>query len=316
MAVVPQKLEVEVEIDSDDLIVGEDLVSLDPAELNLIVTLGADLLEHALEELPAPSAFPERAARALSRREFEFDELVKLAHTDVAIAAGLLRAANSAFYTSVAPLDDLRDAVGRLGTLTASQIVSAVAAQSLFDVQTRAQHEVFPNLFRGLFRESMTSALVSSRLAERTRLARAELAFAGALFHDIGKVVAMQSLAGMVMCGQAPRELSENVIHRVIEDVHVRVGVALLRRWTLPEGLVSLCAHHHDGVVADGSDGGVLHAVRLVSGLNALRLDARRNGTRIPEVQDSAKALGVGQQKLEILRGELARTADQVGALF
>ncbi len=314
--VVEVAAEIEVDIDADELVVGEDLVSYDPAELDLIATLASDLLERSLEELPAPSAFPERAARALSRREFDFDELVKLAHTDVAIAAGLMRAANSALYTATAPVDDLRDAVGRLGTLNASQIVSGVAAQSLFDVQTRAQHDVFPNVFRSLFRDSMTAALVSSRLAERTRIARAELAFAGALFHDIGKVVALQSLAGMVMCGQANRGMSENVIHRVIEDVHVQVGVSLLRRWSLPDGLIQICAHHHDGAVDPGPESMVLHTVRLVSGLNALRVDAQRNGTRIPEVYESARALGLGAQKLEILRGELNRTASQLASLF
>lgn len=301
---------------NDELVVAESVISVDTDELALIDRLRPLLLERSLTELPAPIAIPDRATRAMSRRSFELEELVKLGHTDVAIAAALLRHANAAAYAGMRGVETIEDATTRLGPAVSAGLVTDIAARSLFDVSTRAEYEVFAASFRDLSRQSMTAALVATRLSDRLGLGRSALAFSAGLFHDIGKVVALRALAQLVLHGQAPRTLSRNAVLRLLEDVHVVVGAAIMESWRLSPRLVALCALHHEPYVEPVGDRVLVHLVRVVSGMDALRTDRARNGTVVVEVQQSADALGLDPTDLARVCADLRKTSCLLASMF
>jgi putative nucleotidyltransferase with HDIG domain len=298
------------------MVVAEGVLKLSFEETELAQQLTSEVRARALAQLPEPQAFPRLAAKALAHHAFELNELVELGKDDPALTAALLATANSALYTTGAPLTSLKDAVMRLGMARSTEIVLGVAAKALFDMEARAEHALFPRIFDRLFQEAMTVGLVASRLAGRLPHGAPELAFAGGLLHDVGKQVALRALAGMVLEGKAPSGISDALAVRILEDVHVEVGVAMTTRWQLPKSLLRICAEHHAPDLPSNRDDQTLHAVRVASGMNALRVDAQLYGEIVPEVRQSVSALKLGRKEVRALGSELVDLARFVKATF
>jgi len=295
---------VEESVASDELSLGDAIASL--------------VRDHALRHLPEPTAFPPIAARALSRRTVSFEEAVELGQDDIAIGVALLKAANSPLFYGCEALDDVGRAVLRLGARSASQIVTGVATRALFG-DARDEYALFAPRFNRLFLYAMTTAMVAERLVRRVApngsLAQDQLAFSSGLFHDIGKMVALRAIASLALRG-AIAAPAEPVVVRVLERVHVELGAALHARWSLSDELLYVCACHHVPELPLTRETLVLHVIRVVSGLNALRQEPTLHLPLLPEVRQSVRMLGLDRDALSRLDGELAETSRYVAETF
>jgi HD-like signal output (HDOD) protein len=293
-----------------------DTVAAD--ELALVDAIATLVRGHALRHLPEPSAFPPIAARVLARRSVSFEEAVELGHDDVAIGAALLKAANSPLFYGREPLDDIGRAVLRLGARSASQIVTGVATRAIFG-DARAEYSLFAPRFNRLFLYAMTCALSAERLVRRVdrrgSLAQDQLAFSAGLFHDIGKMVALRTIAALVLRG-AIAAPPDPVVARVIEAVHVELGAALHARWSLSDELLHICACHHVPELPLNGDTLVLHIVRVTSGINLLRHEPTAYLSLLPEVRQSVRALRLERDDLVALDEHLAEASRHVAETF
>src|SRR4051812_38926742 len=104
--------------------------------------LAATILEHALANRAGPEAIPALALQILTvvaAPRMDAQKLAALVGQDPAIAATVVRAANSAANRGVSVIDSLRDAIARLGLEEVGRIAGAVGARSLFNPRLRAQ---------------------------------------------------------------------------------------------------------------------------------------------------------------------------------
>src|SRR5262245_31222855 len=149
--------------------------------------LGQWIAERRLE-LPV---LPMVATQVLSLGQNEATDPAKLSaviHCDQALAAHVLRIANSAAYAGGVACGSLPQAVSRLGMPSITDIAVAVAVQGAVFAGDGCGE-----LFAQLWRHSVMTAFFSKEIA-RTRRRSAEVAFLCGLLHDIGKAVLLANV--------------------------------------------------------------------------------------------------------------------------
>jgi putative nucleotidyltransferase with HDIG domain len=164
--------------------------------------------------------------------------LAALLHRDQAIAAHVLRVANSPLYRPRVPLVSLQQAISRLGLATLREIVITVSMQSrIFNVPRYATEA------RALWQHAVYTAAYAREIARRCRR-NVEGAFLGGLLHDVSKPVLLLALADLQAQWQEPIPLP--MVLTAIEVYHTQVGALLASTWTLPPAVCESMVYHHD----------------------------------------------------------------------
>ncbi len=184
----------------------------------------APTLSHLLELLHSESATPR--------------ELATVVEADHALAARVLRAANSAFYGPRSGVSSVSRAVMALGW---SKIESLAVAVGVW-------HNILPNRaadLRLLWRHAVRVGAAARLIARRTGKLGSDEAFTAGLLHDIGRAVLLlrhpeHAALLLASAGDDPARERETL------DVgHDQAGAWLAEAWRLPASAVAAIAHHH-----------------------------------------------------------------------
>ncbi|XOV82387.1 MAG: HDOD domain-containing protein [bacterium] len=205
-------------------------------------TVMAELAEHIsidikkalkADELDLPT-LPEIALRI--RDEAQSDNvsavsLSKVIGEDPGLAAQLVRTANSPMFMATRAIDDLAQAISRLGVEYAANIVTGLAMQQMF----QATSELIDSKMRQVWKTSTDVAAWSSLLAKRFTKLRPDQATLAGLTHSIG-VLPILSWA------EENDELLNDgqTLDRVIESIHPSIGTMILMRWNFAQEIVSV----------------------------------------------------------------------------
>jgi putative nucleotidyltransferase with HDIG domain len=186
------------------------------------------LLPHVASQVLALSTSDEVSARLLA----------DLLHRDQAIAAHVLRVANSPLYRPRVPIVSLQQAISRLGITILREIVTTVSVQSrVFNVPGYAAEA------RALWQHAVYTAAYAKEIARQCRR-NVESAFLGGLLHDVSKPVLLLALTDMPACQHEP--LTPPVVAAILERYHIEVGTLLASAWTLPPEVYESIVYHHD----------------------------------------------------------------------
>lgn len=163
---------------------------------------------------------------------------------DPAIAVRVLRVANSSALAAGRRIDNLQQAVTRLGMGLIRSLVTGLALEQLFFSRSLALKE----RLRRTWANSLEVAALSQVLASHCTVLRPELAMLAGLAHEIGSlpVIRMAETLGEDLPDAA-------ALDRVIRNLQPRVGRLVLQAWDFPEELVEVpsrwmdFARSHDG---------------------------------------------------------------------
>jgi putative nucleotidyltransferase with HDIG domain len=235
---------------------GASLASMIEAEI-----LGGDI------ELPV---LPEAAAlvRGIIAREGGAREIVAVIEREPALAAAILRYANSIAYAGLREITDLQQAVTRLGLGAVEQTVLGLSARNAFTATDRTQER----LYRALWQHSITTALTARRLAPRAGAFSGETVFLAGLLHDIGKLVVLRCLATLRRRDAVRYTFQESAVLEFFEALHCRAGEVLCQAWNLPSEIRDVVRRHHDEQL-NGPDDQLVAIVQLAN-LVAAKLGA------------------------------------------
>jgi HD-like signal output (HDOD) protein len=267
---------------------------------------------------PSPTAFPALAVQIidlLNGPDVDMAKLLKAISPDPAISVNVLRVANSALYSRGGEVNDMRMAVMRIGLRGVGEIAAGVAGRTLFDVALRVEYEIFGERWNNLFLDTMAVAFGASQFAFEQNVGRADRAFLAGMFHDMGKSLALRSLAGLVISGQVPAPIPEAVVDEVLERTHVETGATAMGIWGLPQHLIEACLHHHDAEVPGDADAMELHILRMVSGIHRLVKD-QEDPRRLAETRQSIEAMRLDRRGVKRLHRELEAQTERVKVLF
>lgn len=284
---------------------------LTPEELEREETLAAAVLTHFRKNRPAPSALPAISLQVLNlvaEPDLSLSQLTRVVSQDPAFSAAILKVANSPAYMGAQEIQTLRDAVSRLGLTEVGRVAGMVSARSLFQPQVRSEFAAFGSRWNDIFSESVVAARGAAWLCMRVKRARSDHAFLAGILHDLGRSVALRSVAALSLSEHC-FELEGNEIDRVVERVHVEIGGEVHVDWSLPRFPTLVAMRHHDlNLPVDGEYVDV-HCVRLSSAMVQYLRQPWRAAQAKAEIDESCAALhldGFALRSLEtVLRSEL-----------
>lgn len=202
---------------------------------DLCAYLGKQIAERRLE-LPILPTVAMEVMTACQKEETDAAKLTAVLHKDQALAANVLRVANSAAHVGQVPCGSLQQAVSRLGMQMISEIAIAVAVKGGVFASKQCQ-----DLFAQLWRHAVMAGMFTKEIA-RARRRNVEIAFLSGLLHDVGKAVLLASAERHVRDGK----VSMDDIAEALQEHHTAVGAMLARRWRMPDAIVECIEFHHD----------------------------------------------------------------------
>ena len=211
-----------------------------------------DALVRQVRDLPALPDTVVRVIRLTDDPKAGIGDIAKVLISDQALAARVLKLANSAFYGSSRRVATVSEAVVILGMRTTRNLVMASGCQEMLEAEVAGY-----GLPRGaLLRHSLACASAAQTLAKRTKYRGTEEAFVAGLLHDLGKVVMNLYLRDQfiqVLIQAASGEMTYSEAEQAIFSFdHAEAGAYLLERWNLPASLVAAVRYHHTPLDAPG----------------------------------------------------------------
>ena len=198
----------------------------------------------------------------MSHQDFDMDEARKLIESDPALAARILRVANSAAYRGYGPCASVAQAIVRIGATNVSGLAMAMSAMTLF--------KDLGGVGQSIRDHSAGTAAVARELAvcfDQDTLS--SKVFLAGLLHDFGKLLIIQTgdIAYAAMVAQEPSPCSLHLREQALWGFdHAILGAHVLVSWNIPEPIPQLIACHHQ---PKGGQGG---ASALAKALDLLRL--------------------------------------------
>ena len=203
-------------------------------------------LESLLSRINDIPTLPASVLRVMQMIEDPFcssSDLAKVIQADPAMAAKVLKLANSSYYGFRQKIANIPQAVTLLGFATLKNTLLAAAVFDLFRISGTGFD------LPALWTHSVTTATAAKLLAKRARYPQSEKAFTAALMHDIGKIIlarfAPQGLAEIVATMQTEQMAMYDAEKKVMGLSHPALGAWVLGRWSLPAPIVEAVEFHH-----------------------------------------------------------------------
>lgn len=249
-----------------------------------------DEMINRLQGLPVMPAIALELIHSLTAADTDVDALAHRIVQDQAIAARVLRVANSPFYGLQTRVASIHDAIVVLGfSAVRSLVLTAAVVQSL-----PVSH--CPEFSAGRFWRHVIGTAAAAQALARPLRRKPELLFVAGLLHDIGR---------LVMVVLSPAEYRQVLAQARARDCrlmdlelelfgfdHTTVGAALARRWNFPGEIVDALAWHHQPHLAPpGGLAPLIHYADAIS--QALDLEEAED-SQLPTLQpDTVDALGL-----------------------
>ena len=186
-----------------------------------------------------------RILRVVDGERASSKDLVELMQRDQALAARVLRLANSSFFACSREVATLSRAVMLLGFSTVKNLALGI---KIWETLSR---QGGPGM-AALWEHSALVGAAARLIAQRTRAADPEEVFTAGLLHDIGRVVLRIRFAAVYdrvteVGGEVPLVVREREAFGVD---HAQAGAWLGEAWTLPTSIVEAAHAHHDELAA------------------------------------------------------------------
>jgi putative nucleotidyltransferase with HDIG domain len=247
----------------------------------------------------------------LSDESANLGEIAKVVEYDAAVAANIIRMANSAAWAGRYPVERVRDAVVRLGTVN---LLTIVLGDFMRFYKTRAPlYDLSEDDF---YLHSAAASLMIKAVSAQTGNPLPPSAAIAALLHDIGKLIMVRYLKADVsalrdLCKERQITFVEAELE-VLGCDHAEVGAAVARTWGFPPEIVLSIERHHR--VIPGGSGIVLDAVMLANyGAKSIGLGLGAGAFNMPmDFEGSMQRLGLSVEAFERVCAQVAHwMADQ-----
>ena len=196
--------------------------------------------EIAADRLKLPS-LPDHALRvraAIGNAATDARRIADLLAADPALAAKILKVANSPLCRGSNTVSDLRDAVNRIGMFTVGELVVCFSLKDLFNARSPSLRVRFGELVIEAVRIGATASVVAQRV--RGKVVADEALVAG-LLSNIGAYVVLDRLA------QQPLLLKDETrVERALAGYTARLSKLICRHWQLGEAVVEAVGHVGD----------------------------------------------------------------------
>lgn len=190
-----------------------------------------EALEQDRLELPTLPEVAFKVRDVAERDDVTIPKLCRVIEQDPALAAHLIKVANSPLFRATRTMQDLQSAIGRMGTQYSATLSVGLAMRQLF----QATSEIIDRKLRHSWAHACDVAAASGVIAQRfTNLPKDQAVLAG-LTHAIG------SLPILTWAEHNPRLVQDSLTLQAVVDVmQGHLGGQILRSWNFPTEIVGV----------------------------------------------------------------------------
>ncbi len=155
------------------------------------------------------------------------DEIAK----DAALAARVIKVANSPLLRGRVVVDNLQLAITRMGIAFVRNLATGLAMEQMF----QATNDQVDAKLRVTWEHSIEVASICQVLASHYTNLKPDQAMLAGLVHEIGTLP-------ILTCAEDTPEILEHegVLDKIIQRLHPKIGTAILKTWDFPEDLVAV----------------------------------------------------------------------------
>lgn len=203
------------------------------------------LFNKAFEIKMAPSlkCLTDRVIFLITDPNSSINDIYRILYQDPGLSAKILSIANSAYYNRGYPVYDLHQALINIGIEEAKNIIFCLLLMN--ELKDRLK---FRDLFN-FWNHSIFVATSARILSEKTLDDNPQIAYIGALLHDIGKIVFYSEIKDYDRLVQHFRTNQKDVCEverELFGTDHQDIGDIIARKWRLPDAITAVIKHHHN----------------------------------------------------------------------
>ncbi len=198
-----------------------------------------------IKDLPPMPKVLFKARKVMADPKSSFKEIAEIIETDQAIAARVLKVANSAYYGLSGMVNSIHQASVVLGYQTLEQVITMVSSSSLLGKQLKG-YAINAGV---LWKHSLATALGSRLIAHKRAPSLEGDAFSVGLIHDAGKlaldhyVLQKRKEIQAFTAEHGPSMLMAE--RNVLGFDHTEIAYDLCQKWNLPSNHIDAMRHHH-----------------------------------------------------------------------
>lgn len=203
----------------------------------LAEALEAKIASGAFDFPPLPEVATE-VLRATQQENVDARKLADLVRRDQALAANILRIANSPLFGGSVQIVSVQQALSRLGLAQVREMALLVACKGeVFSVPG------FQTMVKNIFRHSLAAGAFAQQAARAKRL-NPEEAFLSGLMHDVGRPILLRTIVDVSK--KLNVEATPDAVVGFVDEHHARVGALFATAWKLPGNLARTIENHHE----------------------------------------------------------------------
>lgn len=208
-----------------------------------------------IKDLPTLPSVYFKVNKLLQDNKASVENVAHIIEIDPAMSSRILHLVNSAFYGLRSKSNSIAHAVMIMGFNTVKNAVVSVAVLDTLSFKDKFQNFNITEFWR----HSVSVAVLSKQLAERSRLVPPDDAFIAGLLHDIGKTIMIKYFRedfSKVWQRMQDTKCSFSDAEADVASIdHVQIGAYLTRKWQLPEHIIQAVAGHHYYMTSEKSTG-------------------------------------------------------------
>jgi putative nucleotidyltransferase with HDIG domain len=186
--------------------------------------------------LPPMPSVAVKCLEIIQKSDFNMGKIADLMETDPILAARVMRTVNSAGMATKAPATNLQNAVMRLGQRNLRTVLLEASVGSVFESRDKR----IADAAKAVWQHSVAVALLARDIGILLGIGDPEDAYLTGLLHDVGKpVLAILLLEAekQVTIRTTKPWIGSDEWMKCLQRSHRSVGVALSKRWQLPESV-------------------------------------------------------------------------------
>lgn len=220
------------------------------------------LIDSQPPEIPVFHEIALRLQQMMSTNSYRIEEVIKLINEDTALAATMLKQANSTYNIGKAAITTIKEAIVRLGS---QQIVNLAFSASMSN--SRSRNNFINDSMKQVWQHSYRVAIISSWLAvelnqeKLIRKINADEVYLAGLLHDIGKLYLLKALDSLAQQGKI--QVSGSLPGDLSTAYAAETGAKVLRHWNIPSIYIDVVERHCASNWHTGVNDHMVAAVRL-----------------------------------------------------
>ena len=199
-----------------------------------------------IKDLPPYPQVIFKAKQLIKDKKSGLGEISEIILKDPALAARVLRLANSAYYNIKGKVGSIKYAAQILGIETLCEIIETASADRLFDNQL----EPYALSPEKIWRHSLFVAFAAKTISARFNQGFEADSFTSGLLHDCGKILLSPFLNDYKEIYNDIRLNSTGMAAeaKITGISHAQAGYAMVRTWNLPVHIQNAIRDHHKTV--------------------------------------------------------------------